>query len=62
MDWTQSAASANDGPSRARLDDGVRGRDCGRTRAGSVGTQRYKVQFEASEEYVELVERAKAPL
>ena len=68
MDWTQSAPSANDGSSEARVDDS---NALARLNAGAapaevarVGLepQRYKVQFEASEEYVELVERAKALL
>src|SRR5688500_311977 len=59
MDWTHSAASANEGTALARLDAGATPVELARIR---LDPQRYNVQFEASEEYVELVERAKALL
>jgi hypothetical protein len=83
MDWTHSAASANDASSAARGDCAISADQHALARGDAdehalargdedataaelpqsrLGPQRYKAQFEASEEYVELVERAKALL
>jgi hypothetical protein len=70
-DWMDSALSANDGSEH--FNDGLESPEPALARAEEVTTsmqhapprvepQRYKVQFEVSEEYVELVERAKALL
>jgi hypothetical protein len=75
MNSTQSAASANDGSGATRLDNGAsagehaladededRGERPAEVVRGRLEHQRYKVQFEASEEYVELIEKAKGLL
>ncbi len=70
-DWIDGAFSANDGSEH--LNDCPEPAQPAPARVNAVATpaqhaparaepQRYKVQFEASEEYVELVERAKALL
>jgi hypothetical protein len=71
-DWMDGVFSANDG-SELLLDDNPESAEHAPARVNAVTTsaehaqarvepQRYMVQFEASEEYVELVERAKALL